>query len=134
MSTAFHPQTDGQTERLNQTIEVYLHAFVNHEQNNWVSLLLMMEFAYNNSITTATDVSPLYANYGFHPPAMDPAIEEPRNHASKVYAHWMHSIHEQAKHGLEKVQETMKRYSDLQRQEAPVYQIGDLLMLNGRNI
>ena len=51
MSTAFHPQTDGQTEHLNQTIETYLRAFVNHEQDNWVSLLPMAEFTYNNSVT-----------------------------------------------------------------------------------
>ena len=36
MSTAFHPQTDGQTERLKQTIEAYLQAFVGHEQDDWV--------------------------------------------------------------------------------------------------
>jgi len=48
MSTAFHPQTDGQTERLNQTIEAYLRAFVAKEQNNWVALLPMAEFVYNN--------------------------------------------------------------------------------------
>jgi len=51
MSTAFHPQTNGQTERLNQTIKVYLPAFVSHEQDNWAGLLPMAEFVYNNSIT-----------------------------------------------------------------------------------
>jgi len=45
MSTAFHPQTDGQTERLNQTIEAYLRAFVSKEQDDWVCLLRMAEFA-----------------------------------------------------------------------------------------
>jgi len=44
MSTAFHPKTDGQTERLNQTIEAYLRAFVGKEQNYWVRLLPMAEF------------------------------------------------------------------------------------------
>jgi len=67
MSTAFHPQTDGQTERLNQTIESYLRAFVGQEQDDWVRLLPMAEFAYNNSVTTGNGISPFYANYGFHP-------------------------------------------------------------------
>lgn len=94
MSTAFHPQTDGQTERLNQTIETYLRAFVGKEQEDWVSLLPMAEFAYNNSVTVGTGITPFYANYGFYPGAMDPAsITEPLNPASKVYAHWMLTVH-----------------------------------------
>jgi hypothetical protein len=64
MSTSFHPQTDGQTERINQTIEAYLWSFINYEMNNWVGLLPMAEFAYNNSVTQATGMSPFFANYG----------------------------------------------------------------------
>jgi len=63
---AFHPQTDGQTEWLNQTIEAYLGAFISKEQNDWVRLLLMAEFAYNNSVTMGNGMSPFYANYSFH--------------------------------------------------------------------
>ena len=48
LSTAYHPQTDGQTERLNQTLEQYLRCYVNFEQNNWVTLLPMAQFAYNS--------------------------------------------------------------------------------------
>jgi transposase InsO family protein len=134
MSTAFHPQTDGQTERLNQTIEAYLRSFVNHEQDDWVSLLPMAEFAYNNSVTTATGLSPFYANFGFHPTATNPAAANTLNPASTVYAHWMHTVHEEARKALEKTQERMRRYADPHRREAPEYQVGDLVMLNGRNI
>ena len=49
LSTAFHPQTNGQTERQNSMIEAYLQAFVNFEQNDWAWFLLMAEFAYNNA-------------------------------------------------------------------------------------
>jgi transposase InsO family protein len=100
MSTAFHPQTDGQTERLNQTIEAYLRSFVCYEQNDWVSLLPMAEFTYNNSVTSGNRLSPFYANYGFHPTATNPAAANLLNPASKVYAHWMHTVHEQAREGL----------------------------------
>jgi transposase InsO family protein len=134
MSTAFHPQTDGQTERLNQTIESYLRSFVNHEQDDWVNLLPMAEFAYNNSVTTATGLSPFYANFGFHPTATNPAAANTLNPASTVYAHWMHTVHEEARKALEKTQERMRRYADPHRREAPEYQVGDLVMLNGRNI
>ena len=64
--TAFHPETDGQTERVNQSLEQYLRMFSNYEQNNWSELLPMAEFSYNNSITTATSLSPFYVNYEYH--------------------------------------------------------------------
>ena len=66
-STAFHPQTDGQTERVNQSLEQYLLQYCNYEQDNWYDLLPLAEYAYNNSATTATQMSPFFANYGFHP-------------------------------------------------------------------
>jgi len=134
MSTAFHPLTDGQTEQLNQTIEAYLRAFVSKEQNDWVRLLPMAEFAYNNSTTMGNGMSPFYANYGFHPAAMNPASTEPLNPASQVYAHWMHTVHDESRKGLEDAQEQMRRYTDPTRKEHPAYQVGDLVMLNGRNI
>jgi len=93
MSTAFHPQTDGQTGRLNQRIEAYLRAFIGHEQDNWVGLLPMAKFAYNNSITMGNGMSPFYANYRFHPVSSDPASSGPLNPTSKLYAHRMHAVH-----------------------------------------
>jgi len=134
MSTAFHPQTDGQTERLNQTIEAYLRTFVNTEQDDWRRLLPMAEFAYNNSATTENGMSPFYANYGFHPVAVGTASTEPLNPASTVYAHWMKAVHDEARKGLEEAQERMRRYTDPARKTPPAYQVGDLVMLNGRNI
>src|SRR5439155_11324505 len=49
LSTAFHPQTDGQTERQNQTLEHYLRTYVEYTQDDWAKRLDMAEFAYNNS-------------------------------------------------------------------------------------
>jgi len=134
MSTAFHPQTDGQTERLNQTIEAYLRAFVNREQENWVLLLPMAEFAYNNSVTIGNGMSLFYANYGRHPATMDPPSSEPLNPASTVYTHWMQTVHDESRKGLEAAQERMRQYTDPDRKEPPAYQVGDLVMLSGRNI
>ena len=134
MSTAFHPQTDGQTEWLNQTIEAYLRAFVNQEQDNWVSRLPMAEFAYNNSVTMGNGMSPFYANYGFHPAAIDPPTEGPLNPVSTVYGHWMQTVFEESRKGLKAAQERMSQYADPTRKEPPAYQVGDLVMLNGHNI
>ena len=67
LSTAFYLQTDGKTERQNSTMEAYLRAFVNFEQNDWARLLPMTEFAYNNAKNASTGFTPFELNYGYHP-------------------------------------------------------------------
>jgi len=67
LSTAFHPQTDGQTEWANQEVEQYLKLFISHHQDNQPELIATAEFAYNNKVHTAMQVSPFFANYGFNP-------------------------------------------------------------------
>jgi len=66
-STAFHPKTDGQTERVNATLEQYLRAYCNYQQNDWEKLLPITEFCYNNTQAESTNVTPFFANYRFHP-------------------------------------------------------------------
>ena len=63
LSAAFYLQTDGQTERQNQMLETYLRIFVNDTQDNWAGLLPLAEFAYNNSIHSATGVTPFSVVY-----------------------------------------------------------------------
>jgi len=63
LSTAYHSQTDGQTERINQELEQYLRVFINHRQKQWPNWLGMVEFAYNNKIHAVTKISPFKANY-----------------------------------------------------------------------
>jgi len=65
--STFHLETDGQTERTNQTLEQYLHCTVNYQQDDWLDLLSQAEFAYNNTTHASTGISPFFANYGFHP-------------------------------------------------------------------
>ena len=67
LSTAFHPQTDGQTKRQNSTIEAYLRAFVNFEQNDWARLQPKAKFAYNNAKNASTGHTPFELNCGYHP-------------------------------------------------------------------
>ena len=64
LSTAYYPQTDGQTERINQELEQYLRVFIDHRQEQWLDWLGMVEFAYNNKIYAATKILPFKANYG----------------------------------------------------------------------
>src|SRR5262249_36640008 len=66
-STAFHPQTDGQTERVNRTIEQMLRFWVDYKQTNWDLLLPLVEFAINNNKHSATQHTPFFLNFGQHP-------------------------------------------------------------------
>ena len=62
--TALHPQTDGQTERINQKLEQYLRFFVDHRQNDWPEWLISAEFIVNNKVYLAMKISVFIANYG----------------------------------------------------------------------
>ena len=134
LSTSFHPQTDGQTERQNQTLEQYLRGYVNYQQDDWVRLLPMAEFAYNNSKHSVIGVSPFFAYTGSHPSMGvrdDPGpIDVPTasNRATQLNqvrqeleAHWKKTVVDQA------------RYHN--RTHKPrTYSVGDEVWLAGRNI
>ena len=66
-STAYHPETDGQTERINAWVEQYLRLYVNHCQTNWLEWLSIAEFTHNQTTSSATNFSPLILNYGQQP-------------------------------------------------------------------
>ena len=66
LSTAYHPQTDGQTERINQEIEMFLWHYVNYQQDNWMEWLATMEFQYNDKRHAATGRTPFELNFGRH--------------------------------------------------------------------
>ncbi|SPC62935.1 related to Gag-pol polyprotein [Ustilago sp. UG-2017b] len=69
LSMAYHPQTDGQTERVNQVVEQYLRMYCNYEQNDWADLLDTAAFVYNNTVHNSIGVSPFFACYGWNPKA-----------------------------------------------------------------
>ena len=67
LSTAFHPQTDGQTERTNGILEQYLRAYINYQPDNWTEYLPFAEFAYNNGLQETIKTTPFYVNYRTYP-------------------------------------------------------------------
>jgi len=64
---AYHPQTDGQTERINQEIRTFLRHYVNYQQDNWIDWLSIAEFQYNDKKHMATGRTPFELNFGRHP-------------------------------------------------------------------
>ena len=87
MSTAFHPQTDGQMEQVNQSLEQYLRMFCNYDQDDWYELLPLAEYAYNNSITSITEFTPFYTNYRFNPKMTWLKQADAKNPTTTYYAY-----------------------------------------------
>ena len=85
LSTAFHPRTDGQTERMNQTLEQYLRCYCSEKQDSWPEMLAQAEFAVNNSVHYATRMSPFELLYGWNPEIRDPPIRD-ELHEERVLA------------------------------------------------
>src|SRR5882724_8525159 len=79
LSTAYHPETNSQTKRINQILEQYLQVYINYQQDDWVNLLPLAKFAYNKTSHSATMVTPFFANKGFHPKlkvSLKPVVSE----------------------------------------------------------
>ena len=131
LSSAFHPQTDGQTERVNQILEQYLRCFINYQQDNWYEFLPLAEFAYNNSMHSSTLQSPFYINYGFHPrfsPALVP-VQVSQVPAAEDKIAQLTQIQDTLVQTLSHAQEKYKYHADKARMESPVYKPGDKVWL-----
>jgi transposase InsO family protein len=111
-STAYHPQTDGQTERMNQTVEQYLRMFIDYRQDDWKEWLALAEFAYNNSEHQATKNTPFFLNYGRHPWTGTDVHREVWNESADQFAKEMSKIHEDATAALRASAEKMKEQYD----------------------
>jgi hypothetical protein len=133
MSTAFHPQTDGQTERANRTIEEMLRAYVNYQQNDWDDCLTAIEIAYNDSKQASTQYSPYYLNSGqpsFLPlTAAVTRLHEASNPTAAERIQKLHDDLAQAKHYLEEAQARQAQYANESRREVSL-KVGDRVMLS----
>jgi hypothetical protein len=142
-SSAFHPQTNGQTERINAELEQYLRLFVDWAQDDWVDWLPLAEFAGNNLISETTGVSPFFANYGFHPrmgveaakPCPPNLSESQRNEFFKAseIAERFKAILDYITVLSKQAQDRYETNANKNREDAPVYHVGDKVMLNMKN-
>ena len=136
LSTAFHPQTDGQTERQNQHLEHYLRVYSNWEQSNWAALLFLAEFAYNNSVHSVTGFTPFFMLYGFHPKiffrAEDSSIKG-RVPAANQRIQNLHVARQRYSELAKKAHEEQAKYYN--KAHIPMtYKIGDLVLLSTKNL
>jgi len=133
LSTVYHPQTDGQTERTNQELEQYLRMYVNHRQNNWSEWLATAEFAFNNKVHTVTKMSPFKVNYGREPRMGFDIRKKGKNKKAEEFAREMKERHKKARAALVKAQEEMKRQADRNRKEAEEYRVGDKVLISTKD-
>ncbi|SJL04865.1 uncharacterized protein ARMOST_08236 [Armillaria ostoyae] len=135
-STAFHPQTDGQTERVNQEIEKYLRIFINFRQTDWPEWLPLAAFQHNNCVHSATGKSPFFVNYGRNPQVAPDSHSHGPLHtpASEEFKATMKLIHDKTKAALTKVAEQMKTQYDKKKRTAVEYQTGDKVWLDTTNL
>ena len=131
-STAYHPQSDGQTERTNQSMEQYLRVYCDYHQDDWSQLLPLAEFVYNNAKSASTGMSPFYANYGYHPRATLKILpdENQENPAAEAYINYVRRVHEELRENLERAQAKYKKEFDKNAAPAPEFKVGDQVWLN----
>jgi len=134
-STAWHPQTNGQTERVNQELDQYLQLFVNERQDDWYDLLPMAEFQHNNHVHSTTQQTLFLLDtgrlprMGFKPQQNSSSLETVNKFMER-----MRMAIKEAKSTICKAQDNMKRYYDRQRTLAPVFKPGDKVFLDVSDI
>jgi hypothetical protein len=143
MSTAFHPQTDGQTERANRTLEEGLRAYVGYHQWDWDEHLVPLEIAFNNTIQASTGFTPFYLNSGreielpidqtgssgivggVRPASANPSSSD---RLTRLAADLL-----LAKQNLIAAQQRQAKYADEKRREV-VFKLGDRVMLSTEHL
>jgi len=129
MSTAYYPQTDRQTEHVNQALEQYLRCYVDHNLSNWSDLLPSAEFAYNNQAHEGIKESLFYLEYGRYPRAGPILVKESLQRDLNDLMYKRHEALEQAKAALTLAAERMKWYYDKKVQSVP-FKVSDKVLLN----
>jgi hypothetical protein len=133
MSSAFHPQTDGQTERVNRVVEEMLRHFVHTRQDDWDSHLATVEFAINNAHQESTGNTPFFLNYGQHPLTPVSAKLNSMVPAALQFTVGIHAALREAKELLAAAQDRQKAFANTGRRDM-VFAPDDMVWLNTKNL
>ena len=144
LSTGYHPETDGQKERANASMEHYLRAYVNHMQDDWAKWLPGAEFAANNTDSSTTLASPFLANSGQHPrigfepsePLPTDITAQSRNNliAANKFADRMRDLETHLHDEMLIAQAIYESTANANRRPCPRYKVGDMVWLNTKNL
>jgi transposase InsO family protein len=141
LSTAFHPQTDGATERANQEVERILRVFSTYAQDNWKDLLPIVAVAMNNHDAASTGISPFFFTHGYHvdPIGLDKAsqlqdVQTPPGMAGEMFVNRLREATDWAQAAIASAQAQQEEQTNRRRQAAPTYRKDDWVWLNLRNV
>ena len=132
MSTANHPQTDGQSENANKTIEDMIRAYVSPYQDDWDEHLVSCEMAYNDSEHASHRYTPFYLVHGRHPNVPLNMLWQPQTQPStesvKVFMHRLRAERQSARDALKAAQDRQAKYANRHRREY-TFRVGDKVWL-----
>ena len=132
MSTAFHPQSDGKTERMNRTLEDMLRCYIGPEVDTWDDLLASAEFACNNSVQESVRNTPFFLNHGQHPLIpLSQVVEDGRVPSAKHFTTIFSASIGEAQKALLAAQ---SRQRDLKKRRHVEYAAGEEVWLSSKNI
>ena len=132
ISTAYHPQTDGQTERVNQTLEDMLRHYVNPRQNNWDTLLSAAEFAINNSYHESVGNTPFILNYGKSPRLPLTVDCDTPVPAANTFVQRMRKLINDARACYKMAVQRQKQYADRHHRDVTLNE-GDIVLLSSKD-
>jgi hypothetical protein len=132
LSTAYHPESQGQVESNNKWLKTYLHIFSAYQQDDWVDFLHMAEFAYNNHHHLSIGMTLFYANYGYHPVYTD-CTRPDQMLETPVRIQHIYEVQACCQLVLEKAQQVYKQYADCHHQDLS-FTVGDCVWLESYNL
>ena len=134
-SSAYHPQTDGQTEVVNRSLGNLLRSLVGDHIRSWDSILPIAEFAYNNSVNRTIGVTPFEVVYGHKPKApidlIPMAISHRPSESATEFAHHIHELHTEINRRINKSNAEYKKVADVHR-VSKEFSVGDFVMVRVR--
>ncbi len=134
LSTAFHPQTDGQSERMFRTIQEMIRCFVSHTQKDWKKYLPGLEYSYNNHLNDSTKISPFFLEYGQNPLSF-PEILFTDDSVTDTEPKWfLENINKATKIARSSIQQANTRNADLQNTVPYEFEVGEKVLLSTKHL
>ena len=140
LSTAFHPETDGATERANQELETYFRIFTSFQQEDWAFQLPIAMTALNSRVSQFTGLSPFFMTHGYHQSIMDFTVHEeqgsflsPAEQGRQLVERWRNST-DIVKAAMAVAQEAQERHSNTRRLVGDEFRPGDRVWLKLKHV